>query len=130
MTEDLFRLIGAALLGVFCVLLLRRGNPEMAFAVGTAAALWILAQTADRLFSMRDEASFLIPESALGKEVASVLAKIALTSVVSRLGAEAARDAGQNALAYAVELLGTFFAMLLAVPVLKNVFRAVEACFS
>ena len=130
MTEDLFRLIGAALLGAFCALLLRRGNPEMAFAVGTAAALLILMQISDRLTTVREEASFLLPESALGKETVSALVKIAVTSVVSRLGAETAKDAGQNALAYVVELLGTVFALILALPFLKSVVRAVEACFS
>lgn len=130
MTEELFRLIGAALLGILCVMLLRRGNPELAFLAGAATTALLLHQLILWLRTIREEASFLTLASPYGQTLAETLVKIAFASVASRLGAETARDAGQNALAYAVELLGTASSLILALPVLKRIFEAAVGCFS
>jgi len=129
LTEDLLRLIGAAVLGSLCALLLRRGNPELAFLTGCATVLFLLAELVSRILAIREEASFLLSQAPFASELGNALFRIASASIVSRLGAEAARDAGQNAVGYSLELLGTAAALLLALPLLRRVMEAVSACF-
>ena len=115
-------LIQAAALGLAGALisiLLRKQAPELALALSIAISI-VAAGLAVSLFQDLKEIIDLAGEqTGLSPAIISPVLKCVGIGVVTRLSTELCKDAGQGAIASAVELCGTACAMVTALPLIR-----------
>ena len=115
-------LIQAAALGLAGALisiLLRKQAPELALALSIAISI-VAAGLAVSLFQDLKEIIDLAGEqTGLSPAIISPVFKCVGIGVVTRLSTELCKDAGQGAIASAVELCGTACAMVTALPLIR-----------
>lgn len=107
--------------GAVLSLVIRQGSPSMGLllAVGIVAALTLFLWPSVRelLDFLRD----LGKESGLPPGLLAPLYKTVGIALVVRVGGDLCRDAGESALASAVETAGSICALLAALPLLRQV---------
>ena len=116
MTATLTAGICLALLTAAAALLLRRHDPEIALLLAVGGCVLL---TLSALPALKEAVAYLeqtVPDGAAA-ECLPVLLRVAGLVLLSRFGAELCRDAGQNALAMKVELLGCALGLTAALPV-------------
>ena len=106
------------IVAALCVSFLKRSTPELGLLLSLAAAIVVLGcilTYAEGAAAILDE---LLGQTGLDRELFTPLFKIIGISLVSRLGTDLCKDAGQGTLASLVELSGTLCALLAAAPLL------------
>lgn len=119
--EDIIRLTGLCVIGALLALVLKKGNPEMALLLTLAtvvAVLLSLSEAVEELLSFLEE---LGTASGIPVRLFIPLYKTVAISLVVKAGGSLCRDAGESALAAAVETAGTICALLAALPLLRAV---------
>ncbi len=106
--------------GSVIVLLLRRGAPELGFALSAAICLLAAALAAELIGGLTELLVMLRDETGLSPAVTGPVIKCVGVGIVTRLAAELCRDAGQGAAASAVELCGAACAMVTALPLVRS----------
>ena len=110
-----------AIFSALSVLLIRRYNPEMSFALSAATAVVLLLSCGTLLEKtmggLRD-VQRIFDGSAL--QLRPILKCLGIAAT-SRLGADLCRDASQTALAAAVEMAGSLCAAAVAMPMIVSV---------
>jgi stage III sporulation protein AD len=121
-------LIKCVSLAVFCVLvilLLRRWNPELSFALSAVCVLVLLlsfgAVIEELLGSLR-EVQRIFQSSAVH---ARPMLKCLGIAFISKFSADLCRDASQSALASAVETAGNLCAAALAMPLIISLMTTI-----
>lgn len=102
-------------------LVVRQGSPPLGLllSLGAAAAvLALLAEPMGELFALFRE---LGERSGLSEAVLGALCKVLGISVVVRTGGSLCRDAGETAMAQAVETAGAVCTLIAALPLLRSV---------
>ena len=118
--EMVFRAAVVCVLAALLALLLKKGTPETALAltVGAAAVVFLL------LAGQMEELTELLREmeegTGLDRELLAPLYKTIGIALVVRIGGGLCRDAGESALAAALETVGTVCALLAAAPLLRQ----------
>ena len=114
----------AALLG----LVLRRSNPEITLLLALAAAVfclcWHLAVT-EPLTELLRFLERLAEQSGVSRTLLTPLYKTVGIALVVKVGGGLCRDAGESALAAALEFAGTVCALLTALPLLRAVLELI-----
>lgn len=109
--------VAAALLA----LTLRRWSPEQAMLLAVAAAIAVFFLAAGGLGELLAFLRELAGRSGLPSELFAPLYKTLAIALVVRVGGGLCRDAGESALAAAVEAAGSVCALLAALPLLRSV---------
>ena len=107
----------AALLG----LVLRRSNPEITLLLALAAAAAVLLALAEPLTELLRFLERLAEQSGVSRTLLTPLYKTVGIALVVKMGDGLCRDAGESALAAALEFAGTVCALLTALPLLRAV---------
>lgn len=116
--------IQAAALCVVAALLalvVRRGSPEAALLLTLGAAAAVLLSLAGSLELLLEFLGELVEESGLSRALFVPLYKTVGIALVVKIGGSLCRDAGESALASAVETAGTVCALLVSLPLLRAV---------
>ena len=115
-------LIQAAALGLAGALisvLLRKSAPELGLALSVAISV-VAAGLAVGLFrDLKEIVELAGEQTGLSPAIISPVLKCVGIGVVTRLSVELCKDAGQGAIASAVELCGTACAMVTALPLIR-----------
>ena len=114
------------LAGALLALVLRQGSPAMAglLTLGIAAAVLLaLGRDVGALLAFLDE---LASRSGVSRELLTPLYKTVGIALVVRIGGGLCQDAGESALAAAVETAGTVCALLAAMPLLEAVLELLK----
>lgn len=116
----LIKAAAVGLTGAVLCLLLKKTAPELGFLVSVAVSLMaaglgvsLLEETAELLEMLRQEAD-------LAPAMVSPVLKCVGIGVVTRLSVDMCKDAGQGAVASAVELCGTACALTAALPLVRT----------
>lgn len=118
------QVIQAAVLCVVAALLalvLKKGTPEAALLLtlgATTVVLLSLSRDLEALLSFLEE---LVEQSGLSRALFIPLYKTVGIALVVKVGGNLCRDAGESALASAVETTGAVCALLAALPLLRAV---------
>ena len=126
MTDWMLRAVGAALLGTVLAVGLKKESPGMALSAGIAALCVIGSITLSAVESVRNEISRLLLRGTLPETVLASMLRVMLAAILSKGCAGVCRDAGQNAVAYAVELCGAVCALILSIPAFQSLFEVIE----
>ena len=111
----------AALLG----LVLRRSNPEITLLLALAAAAAVLLALAEPLTELLRFLERLAEQSGVSRTLLTPLYKTVGIALVVKVGGGLCRDAGESALAAALEFAGTVCALLTALPLLRAVLELI-----
>ncbi len=114
-------------IGILCLIaslfaaLLKKTNPDMALLLILAVCVAALAALCRAAVDIADRGAALLSGLGLDDSVFLPMLKTLAIAIVSKLGGELCRDAGQNAAASLVETAGAFGAVLCAMPLLVSV---------
>lgn len=116
--ETVLQIAAVCLVGAVLAAVLRQRSPETALLLGLAVCAVVgalLRGLADVLDMLED----LAAAAGLPPELLAPLVKTLGIALVSRLGTEICRDAGQGAMAAVLETAGAFGAVLVSLPLVR-----------
>lgn len=124
--EEMIRIGALCVIGAVLALYLARQLPEsgmlVALAVCAAVGAALLSPLGELFAFVRSMAAW----GGMEDRVFEPLLKTVGIAVLSRVGTELCRDAGQSALAALVEMSGTVGALLVSLPLLQAVWELLE----
>lgn len=113
------KVTAVCLLGALLAALLKKSNPELALLLAVAACVIVLTvviKGLDEIFAFLNE---IVTWGGLSADIFSPLWKTVGIALVTRVGTELCKDAGENAMASLVEMTGAFGAVLVAIPLFQ-----------
>ena len=117
--------IRAVILGVVgsvLSLVIKKNAPEIGLILALAVAFLIVGLGMELVGTILDFAETLQSTAGLSPAlIAPVLGTVGI-GILTRLAADICKDAGQSAIASAVELTGTVAALYIALPLMQTVF--------
>ena len=116
----LIKAAALALAGAVLGLLLRRDAPELALALSVAVSLLAAGLAVELCGELKQVAELAREQTGLSPAVVGPVLKCVGVGIVTRLAADLCKDAGQGAIASAVELCGAACAMVTAMPLIKS----------
>lgn len=124
--EQVITMAAVCLLGSVLAVLLKKTNPEMALLLTGAAAfvgLVLLSRSVEEITAFLRE---MVTMGDLLPELFTPLLKTAAIALVSRIGSDLCRDAGESAMASLVETAGAFGAILVSLPLMEAVWEMLQ----
>ena len=119
--ETTLRITAVCVLAAVLALLLKKGSPELGVLItmaAVAAVFRILLGEITDLLIFFEELAML---GGIGTELLSPLYKTIGVALVVKIGGGLCRDAGESAMAAAVETAGAVCALLVSLPLLRMV---------
>ena len=113
----------AALLG----LVLRRSNPEITLLLALAAAAAVLLALAEPLTELLRFLERLAEQSGVSRTLLTPLYKTVGIALVVKVGGGLCRDAGESAVASAVEMAGAMGALLAVLPLMQAAWEVLRS---
>lgn len=114
-----------ALAGAILSLLLKKTAPELGFALNIAICLLAAGLGVEVLEGLTELLDLAREQTGLSPAVVSPVLKCVGIGVVTRLAADMCKDAGQGAIASAVELCGTACALTAALPLVRTLLEMI-----
>lgn len=115
-----------ALAGAVLTLLLKRSAPELGLALSAAVSLLAAALGLELASGLTELISLVRDETGLSPAVIAPVLKCVGVGIVTRLSADMCKDAGQGAIASAVELCGAACAMVTALPLIRSLLEMIR----
>ena len=119
--EEIFRITALCLTAALLALVVKRGSVELAMLVTLAAVTAVLLGLVRELSALVDFLRELGRRSSLPEELFRPLYKTLGIALVVRAGSALCRDAGESALAAALEMAGGVCGLVVALPLLRAV---------
>ena len=108
-------------IGALLTVVVRRGSPESALLLTLAAVVAVLLFLIDPMEELTAFLAELGERSGVSASLFVPLYKTVGIALVVKVGSSLCRDAGESALAAAVETAGSICALLVALPLLRAV---------
>ncbi|WP_293284587.1 SpoIIIAC/SpoIIIAD family protein [Oscillibacter sp.] len=112
---------GLCVVGALLALVLKKGSPELALLLALAAVAAVLLFLMGALGELMEFLREIGAASGLSEDLFIPLYKTVGIALVVKAGGSLCRDAGESALASAVETAGTVCALLVSLPLLRAV---------
>lgn len=122
----IIKIAGAALCGVMCCLMLKSHKPEFVPLCETVTAAVIFIMIADELIGVKDFFSQLLAGAGISGDYLLILLKSLGTALAAQFAADAARDAGETALASKIEFAGRVVIIYCSLPLLKAIAQLIS----
>ena len=115
----LMKAAALGLTGALAGLLLKKNVPELALALSLAVCLLAAGLAAELYGQLAELVTMAREQTGLSPAVVGPVMKCVGVGVVTRLAADLCKDAGQTAVASAVELCGAACALAAAMPLIR-----------
>lgn len=119
--ETVFQIVALCIITALLTLVVKRGSGELAMLLSLAAVTAVLLSLAGALEELVAFLRTLGQRSGLPEELFLPLYKTVGIALVVKAGGNLCRDAGESALAAALEMAGSVCALLVALPLLQAV---------
>ena len=119
--EQVFQVTGLCVVGALLALVLKKGSPELALLLALADVAAVLLFLMGALGELMEFLREIGAASGLSEDLFIPLYKTVGIALVVKAGGSLCRDAGESALASAVETAGTVCALLVSLPLLRAV---------
>lgn len=126
MMETIIKVAAIAVLGASAALLIRKSNPELALLVGLASALFALSLAGGLLTTILEFLDLTKSFSSVAPEIFEPVLKCLVIGLIGGQASGLCKDAGQSALAQAVDLVCGLAALCTALPLVKLLFKLLE----
>lgn len=124
--ELIVRIGAAAVLGAVTALLLRRSNPELGVPLAAAVCAFAFFAAGAALRPVLEVLESARSLSGLGGAYFLPVTKCVAIGLIARAAADLCRDAGQGAMAGAVEVGGTAAALYVSLPLLQTLLELLQ----
>ena len=119
--EQVIQITALCMVGALLALVVRRGNPAQALLLVLGCVVLALLSLVGSIRELLEFLAELGERSGVARELFVPLYKTVGIALIVRLGGEVCRDAGEAALAAALETAGSICALLIALPLLRAV---------
>lgn len=119
--EQVIQITALCMVGALLALVVRRGNPEQALLLVLGCVVLALLSLVGSIRELLEFLAELGERSGVARELFVPLYKTVGIALIVKLGGEVCRDAGEAALAAALEMAGSICALLIALPLLRAV---------
>jgi stage III sporulation protein AD len=119
--EQAMQVTALCVIGALLAVVVRRGSPESALLLTLAAVVAVLLFLIDPMEELTAFLAELGERSGVSASLFVPLYKTVGIALVVKVGSSLCRDAGESALAAAVETAGSICALLVALPLLRAV---------
>ena len=119
--EQVIQITALCMVGALLALVVRRGNPEQALLLVLGCVVLALLSLVGSIRELLEFLAELGERSGVARELFVPLYKTVGIALIVRLGGEVCRDAGEAALAAALETAGSICALLIALPLRRAV---------
>jgi len=123
--DIVIRIAIAGVVGSVLCLMLGRGAPEIGLLLAIASTLLIIVLGMQIMSTVLDFARVLQHTAALSPALLRPVFQTLGIGILTKLSADVCRDAGQGAIAGAIELSGTVAAIYIALPLMQMVFEMI-----
>ena len=123
--DIVIRIAIAGIVGSVLSLVLKRGAPEIGLLLAIVTALLIVILGMQVTFTILDFARTLQDAASLSPALLMPVFQTVGIGILTKLSADVCRDAGQGAIAGALELSGTVVAIYIALPLMQTVFEMI-----
>lgn len=120
---DITAIVICTVLVVVLGALIQKSNKEYSLLLSVLAAVLILLVVLQKAAPLFDEINGILNASAAEFEYLSVMLKAAGIALMGQIGVNLCKDAGESALAYAVDFAAKLAILLAALPVLTKIFE-------
>jgi len=121
----ILRAVVLGLVGAVLCLVIQKKSPEVGLVLALAVALLMVGLGLELLSAILDFADLLQSAAGLSPALLGPVLKTVGIGILTRLAADICKDAGQSAIAQAVELTGTIAALYIALPLMQTVFQMI-----
>ena len=111
--------------GAVLAMLLKKTAPELSLALGMAVCLAAAGLAMELVAGLTDTLALVREKTGLSSAVTGPVLKCVGAAVISRLSSDLCRDAGQTAVASAVELCGAVCALAAAMPLIRTLLEMI-----
>ena len=119
--EQVIQITALCMVGALLALVVRRGNPEQALLLVLGCVVLALLSLVGSIRELLEFLAELGERSGVARDLFVPLYKTVGIALIVKLGGEVCRDAGEAALAAALETAGSICALLIALPLLRAV---------
>ena len=119
--ELLLKIVAGGLSAAICAVVLRRSAPEFAVPVILVCGGWIILLLAQSMEQAVQTLGRLARLARLDERVVEPVIKIVGLSIVTRIGTEVCRSAGEGGIGAFVEVAGTVLSLAAAIPLVNDV---------
>ena len=121
----LMKAAALGLTGALAGLLLKKNAPEMGLALSMAVCLLAAVLAAELYGQIGELVDLAREQTGLSPAIVSPVLKCVGIGIVTRLAADLCKDAGQGAVASAVEMCGAACAMTAALPLIRALLQMI-----
>lgn len=123
---SIYQLAAGAMIGVVCLVAIRKQTGEIATLLGVLICAALLLAVAQGLSAVLDLIRTLAETAGVDNTLLSPLLKTVGVAIVTGLSAQVCRDAGAGSVAMAMELCGGLCAIYVAMPLVQAVFTLIS----
>lgn len=125
--EELIRITFVCVVVSILAVFFRNERPEIALLLAIAACFGITMAASESVRDILAAVDQMIAWSGIGGDIFTPLIKIVGIGLISRVGTELCRDAGQGAMASLVEIGATVAALWLSLPLIRAVWEILRS---
>ena len=114
------------LVGAMVGLLLKKNAPELGLALSLAICLMAAGMAMELFAQLKEIIDLARTQTGLSPAIVSPVLKCVGIGVVTRLATDLCKDAGQGAIASAVEMCGAACAMVTALPLIRSLLQMIS----
>jgi len=118
---SIIQIVALAIVAVVLIVVIRQERPELALQISVAAGLIIIIFIVWKVAGVIKNLERLALRADLNMVYLGALLKIIGIAYIAEFGTQVCRDAGENALAFKVELAGKVMILILAVPIISAI---------
>jgi stage III sporulation protein AD len=119
--NDIGKIAAMAVAAALCAVVVRQQMPELAMVLALVAGAVILYSCVQAIAEIMDYVGELTELSGLSASVVKPVLKVAGIAIITRITAELCKDVKEGGLASLVEMAGTVFALITAIPLMTAV---------
>lgn len=121
----LIKAAALGLAGAVIALLLKKNAPELGLALSMAVCLMAAGLAMELFAQLREVIQLAQDQAGLSPAIVSPVLKCVGIGVITRLSADICKDAGQGAIASAVEICGASCALVTAMPLIRSLLQMI-----
>ena len=124
--SDAVKVAAAGIVAAICAVTVRKQVPELALLLALCTGVLIVLYCTGALSSVTAFMEELTEVGGLSPGIVAPVVKATGIAIVTRLGADVCRDAGEGAVAAGVEGAGSILALLVVLPLMSGVLELIK----
>ena len=124
--SDAVKVAAAGIIAAICAMTVRKQVPELALLLALCTGVLMVLYCSGALAAITGFMEELTEAGGLSPDIVSPVFKATGIAIVTRLGANVCRDAGEGAVASGVEGAGAILALLVVLPLMSGILELMK----